>query len=460
VAQTLLWVIIASAAFHVAYFSSATSWFITLYLFALVQLSRTGSPRRAFYAGLVVGLIISAGRLNFFWGIFSIAAPALWLVYAFWIGLFTLLARLCLLQLSYKWALASLPVIWCGLEYFRSELYYLRFSWLSAGFAFGANPALVPLHQVGVYGIGLFLMALACLADYAWRKSRLAAVSVLVAGSLVVRFLGWVAEKPLTGSPAILQVAGVQLEFPTEKQVCAWLDQLIRREPNAQLLVLSEYTFSTPIPASVRNWCQEHRRYLIVGGKDPVADRAFYDTAFVISPDGRVIFRQAKAVPIQFFDDGVPAPQQQLWHSPWGNLGICICYDLSYSRVTDQLIRQGAQALIVPTMDVEDWGLRQPQLHARVAPVRAAEYGVPIFRVASSGISQAVDSNGRVMSAAPCPGQGAIIAADLPLRQHGQLPADRWMGFGAAVVTAIMAVALLVPRVLARRPHDRGFGPV
>jgi apolipoprotein N-acyltransferase len=54
-------------------------------------------------------------------------------------------------------------------------------------------------------------------------------------------------------------------------------------------------------------------------------------------------------------------------------IGICICYDLSYSRVTDRLLRLGAQALIVPTMDLIDWGRRQHELHARVAPMRAAE---------------------------------------------------------------------------------------
>ncbi len=46
------------------------------------------------------------------------------------------------------------------------------------------------------------------------------------------------------------------------------------------------------------------------------------------------VFKQAKSVPIEFFQDGRPAAEQRLWHSPWGNLGICICYDLSYSRVT------------------------------------------------------------------------------------------------------------------------------
>ena len=96
-------------------------------------------------------------------------------------------------------------------------------------------------------------------------------------------------------------------------------------------------------------------------------------------------------MPIQFFKDGLPAREQRLWDSPWGKIGLCICYDLSYARVTDRLVRLGAQAMIVPTMDVVDWGQREHELHARVAPIRSAEYGIPIFRVASSGISQWTD---------------------------------------------------------------------
>ena len=100
---------------------------------------------------------------------------------------------------------------------------------------------------------------------------------------------------------------------------------------------------------------------------------------------------QERAHPV--FKDGLPAPEQKVWDSPWGKIGICICYDLSYTRVTDALVRQGAQMLIVPTMDVETWGQHQHELHARIAPVRAAEYGILIFRVASSGISQGSREN-------------------------------------------------------------------
>ena len=137
--------------------------------------------------------------------------------------------------------------------------------------------------------------------------------------------------------------------------------------------------------------------------------------------------------------DGLPAPGQRVWDSPWGRLGICICYDLSYTRVVDELVRQGAQALIVPTMDVADWGEAQHRLHSRVAPVRAAEHGLPIIRLASSGISQWVDERGVVRASAPFPGEESMLAAELRLVEKGSCPIDRVLAPAATALTALVA---------------------
>jgi apolipoprotein N-acyltransferase len=442
--ETVLWIVVGAVAFHLAYWRAPASFLILLYLLALVRLSQGKTWRRAFYSGLTVGFLIAVGRLTFFWRIFSMGAIALWFVYAFWIGLFTVLGRLCLLRCGPKWSWFLFPFVWCGLEYFRSELYYLRFSWLTPGLAFASHVSLLPFSHLGTYGIGFALMTIVCGAAFLTRSSREAALGVLLSGLVGLRIWGWIAEAELSRqSPSYVRVAGVQLEFPTEKQVCTWLTELVRRHPEAELLILSEYTFSGPIPESVRAWCRTHKRYLIIGGKDPASTADFHNTAFVLSPAGEVVFRQSKAVPIQFFNDGLPATHQEIWQSPWGKIGICICYDLSYARVTDRLVRHGAQALIVPTMDVEEWGKRQHELHARIAPVRAAEYQIPIFRLASSGISQAIDSAGHVLASAPFPGGGAMIAANLPLRNSGRLPLDRWLAPLSSAVTAIVVLVLI-----------------
>jgi len=121
------------------------------------------------------------------------------------------------------------------------------------------------------------------------------------------------------------------------------------------------------------------------------------------------------------------------------------CYDLSYARVIDRLVSLGAQALVVPTMDVAEWGAHQHRLNARVAPMRAAEYGLPIFRVASSGISQLVDECGRVRASAPFPGEGAVLAGELPLVKASRLPIDRWLAPPSAALTGLLIICLSLP---------------
>lgn len=55
--------------------------------------------------------------------------------------------------------------------------------------------------------------------------------------------------------------------------------------------MLSEYTFNEPIPTKVKDWCRKNRRYLIVGGTEPAPRNNYFNTAFVIGPDGEIVFR-------------------------------------------------------------------------------------------------------------------------------------------------------------------------
>ena len=60
----LLWIAIGVVAFHAAYAWSQSGLVIGLFLFALVQLAKTDSWRKTFYAGLAVGLLIAIGKLG------------------------------------------------------------------------------------------------------------------------------------------------------------------------------------------------------------------------------------------------------------------------------------------------------------------------------------------------------------------------------------------------------------
>jgi apolipoprotein N-acyltransferase len=451
VRSALLLSILAAVSFQLAYSFPICSVLMVLFAYALFELSRVSSPRLAFYFGLGLGFTVYAPQLSFFWNIFGAAAIALWLVLAFWLAVFLLLSRLVRTHFGSTIAALLIPFLWTGLEYFRSELYYLKFSWMNMGYAFSGNLPLGLLHYVGVYGVGLLIMVAVALPSLLKPKPRLLARAALFLILAICLNLPLLDRNSIANASKGPLVAGVQLEFPSEKEAVFYLDKLIKTHPEAELLVLSEYTFNGPVPEIIKDWCREHKRHLIIGAKDPVSESDFNDTAFVINPSGEIIFRQGKSVPIQFFKDGLPAKEQKLWDSPWGKIGICICYDLSYSRVTDELIRLGAQAIIVPTMDLVDWGNHQHELHARVAPIRAAEYDVPIFRLASSGISQSVCRTGEVLASAPMPGEGVILAGTLDMNRPGTLPLDRFLAPVSVGITALTACGVIFASFRKRR---------
>jgi apolipoprotein N-acyltransferase len=450
IAGGLGWALAAVVSFHLAYLFAACPWCIVLFLYGVFRLAGLATGRQAFWFGLAVGLAAYSFHLAFFWTLFGPAAITLWCILSFWLGLFVLVGRACLVRFGpVAWAVAA-PFLWTGLEYFRSELYYLRFSWLNAGYAFSSSAALPFLAGFGVYGIGFLLMAWAAYAGVAAQLSKVARLAAGVALAIVSTVPFWL---PATASPAVkpINMVGVQLEGASEGQVKSALEAALNKHPQTDLFVLSEYAFHGPVPPPILHWCKERGRWLAAGAEDPISPAQYYNSVFVVGPDGAIAFRQAKCVPVQFMKDGLPAREQHLWNSPWGKLGFGICYDASYTRVTDELMRQGAQALIFPTMDNTEWGKAEHELHGRIAPMRAAEYAVPVFRLCSSGISQFAGRDGRVLSSAPFPGQDELLCAQMELPPRGRMPPDRALAEFAVVATAALILFLMVDAMLSRR---------
>jgi apolipoprotein N-acyltransferase len=444
--QYLAWFVVAFASFHAAQISGL-GWLLIPCAYALIELSRASTNRKTFYPTLALGFLFYAPQLAFFWNIFNAAAIALWLVLAFWLALFTLSLRLVRVRFGNSWMLLLAPVLWTGLEYFRSELYYLRFSWLTFGMAHHGHSSVANL--LGMYALGFITVALASATNaLRFTRPRLA-LPCLAAITMLMASAGALLRPSYGNSDRSIPVAGVQLEFPSDGEVINGLERARVAFPDAELFMLSEYTFQAPVPPVVRDWCATHQVHLVVGGKEPLGETNFYNMAYVIGPNGAIVHQQVKSVPIQFFKDGLPAPERKVWDSPWGKLGVLTCYDLSYTRIVDDFARQGAIALLNPTMDVADWGAVQHVLHARVAPVRAAEYQLPIFRVASSGVSQIVDAAGHVLSTAPFPGEGALIGGQLPL--HGLRPHVPFMNRVAPFCSVLAGFALLAALIPSRK---------
>ena len=414
-------------AFHLARLGGICTSFLALHLSGLLFLRTLPSARLAFYVTLLVGVGMYAPPLAFFYGLFGPPAVLFWLLLAIWPAAFVVLVRSIEKSEGRTYALLISPLLWTCLEYIRCEVWWLRFSWLSVG---SLLEVLGPFawQTLGVYGLGTLAMGLVALEQGLGGRARpWQRLLILVTSVVLIAQFFRVPTPPSIAKQSPLRFAAVQLEFPGFPELLEALNRVAVEKPDAELVLLPEYALDGPVPEALREWCRRHRKWLVVGGKEPMDSTNYFNTAYVLGTNGATVFQQAKSRPIQFFKDGQPANSQQVWDSPWGKLGIAICYDASYRQVMDELLRQGAAAFVILSMDVVDWGKTEHLLNAQQARLRCLESGIPMVRVGSSGISQWISATGKELATAEFPGPGAILSGALEIPDlPGTRPWDSW----------------------------------
>ncbi len=127
-----------------------------------------------------------------------------------------------------------------------------------------------------------------------------------------------------------------------------------------------------------------------------------------------------------------------------------ICYEAIFPNETPMRVGDTAHVGYILNLTDDAWFGRTagPYQHFAQARLRAIELGLPMVRVANTGISALIDARGRVIEDAPL-GFEAVIDGVLP----GALPPTwqaRWGAATAAVMTALAALACLLAR---RRPR-------
>ncbi len=85
-----------------------------------------------------------------------------------------------------------------------------------------------------------------------------------------------------------------------------------------------------------------------------------------------------------------------------------ICYEIIFPREISKALKQGSWILQL-TNDAWFGPDAGPRQHFALAQIRAAEFGVPLVRVANTGITGIVDSAGRVLETLPVGEAGAFL---------------------------------------------------
>lgn len=191
---------------------------------------------------------------------------------------------------------------------------------------------------------------------------------------------------------------------------------------------------------------RERNVYVCVGAHVdvPRGSACDYDNVgLLIGPEGRIVLNQAKAVPIPFFRDGNPARRFDVARAPGATLGIYICYDGDFTDIPRRYVDLGAEIFLVPVMNPTRWPTAQRQQQARMACYRALESARPAVRAASSGHSQIIDCDGRVVcQRTQAEGDGYICGFVSPSASR------TWFVRGGYMLAKVVSVAYLLAIVL------------
>jgi apolipoprotein N-acyltransferase len=310
-------------------------------------------------------------------------------------------------KLNKKILIIFLPtILWTAIEYIKSEAWWLKFTWMNLGYSqHNFLPTLQFANIFGQYGVTALILIVNSIFVYILinQNNKKNITKSLIALALIIVFVlsyGFIqlnnAHSPNTN------VALIQ----DESSEFSIYDNLISKiNEDVNFILLPEYALAEYLDenenrlSQIKNITNKHNSYFIVGSKDKSLNfegMGYYNTAYLFNPNGDIIGKYYKMNPIQFFNDGDPGQEYSVFETQHGKVGILICYDMDYSYVARNIVKNGAEILFIPTYDAMRWSELQHKQHSSMTSMRAVENGRFIARTATSGISQIIDPNGRI----------------------------------------------------------------
>jgi formamidase len=160
------------------------------------------------------------------------------------------------------------------------------------------------------------------------------------------------------------------------------------------------------IPGDITSCCadlaKQHEVYLIPGSLYERTRDGIYNTAPVFSPQGDLIETYRKMYPWRPHEKTVSGDRTVTFEIPGvGTMGLCICYDLWFPEVIRDLVWQGAEVVLIPTLTgTQD--RRQELILCQAAAMMNQCYIVSVNGLIPGGIGQSimVDPEGNIIQQA------------------------------------------------------------
>ncbi len=426
-------------------------WPLLLLCYPPLLIATMGTtPRRSFYLGLLQGVIGYGATLYWLFNIFALTAIPLFVIMACFSGLFCMLFNAISKQkLPPIINVIIAGVLWTGIEFYRSELFFLRFPWVTPGTALGPT-FLSPL--LGVYGTSFLILTAA--AAVINRRTRPFGVILSVCVLSLGVYRPERVEAPAQGEGITVTVVQSETSYMPD-----YIELTRKAATNApDLVIWPEYALPYDVRKSISrfpmltNICAELDAIFVVGTKTVIGSGVedWHNTALILNKGG-VIGEYYKTRPVHFFNDGIPGESFAPIQTELGTFSTPICFDCDYSEVARTMVSQGAEFFAAPSFDAKSWSANQHLQHSLFFRLRAAENGRWVACAASSGVSQIIDPHGHVHASIPPMEAGVTTYRIARLEKMTPFTRGGWIFPWIALAgTAILMVTLVVMRFVKR----------
>ena len=390
----------------------------------IIAVDRERSIRAVIGHSLICGWIIFLGGMYWLVNVTCLGLILLTFYMAWYIVLFGIIRFYCK-------KFIVIPIAWTALEYIRSN-FMGGIPWLLLGASqYGWLPLIQIAGITGVYGVS-FIVALVN-AALATRKRIHIIATVLLLGAVVI-YGKHKMDQPLLGER--VKVAIVQPNIPQnikwDPGHTIWMMDRLERLTAGIKGVLFVVWPETAVPQLEQNRGIYNRVSLlakkmgenIILGSTGVSNGRNYNSAFIMSPEGKVCGEYRK-IHLVAFGEYVPfsgvfpflkgfTPIEEGFcrgndykvfevknHGEEARVAVVICFEDIFPQLVRRFVRKGAQLLVNITNDAWFGNTGAVYQHAYLSVFRAVENGVPLVRATNTGLSCFINSRGRISEVVP-----------------------------------------------------------
>lgn len=416
---------------------SYLGWGALIPLFYAVN--RSKSTHQAANLGGLTGLIFYSISFRWFFNIFGTMAIGLICVIALFLSFTLIFTKKAINRFGeiVGW-LIFCPVLWVGFEYFRSEIWFLEFTWFGLGYSQVNNPVLQTASIWGTYGISFIIVLSSGLILLGLNKKRLKffLIGLLIPISFILlgkhRISSYDSDIR-TGKAikvALLQDESFDLsrllkyeqQAVTEgAEVVVWPEYAVQFSKDFKELILFKLKTETKDIVRIIGGMILHSEEALTGssilGGKKGQKKLVENFAVILNEQAEILGRYDKHHPIPIVEKKIKTSKKIFpFDTAKGRIGIQICYDLDFEDGARKLAGKGAEAILVTNLDPLSYGKLQHQQHSAMSVMRAAESGLWIARAASSGISQIINPTGRITNSLAVENEG-ILAGTIYLKK-------------------------------------------